>query len=390
MLTAFATLRSCAREAINTMAPDRSKPIKSSFLGTFTLVFVAIAAFFVIDTFLEKTEQAESQAEAARFFREGQAQMQQGHSGDAVRQFQAALSIARGNRDYELALAQALVASGRLADAEAAVSELLQHDSTDGAANLILARILAGQGSLADAISYYHRAIYGHWKQDAGQNRVKARFELVDLLAKHNSKEELLAELLPLEEEASENIATRERVGNLFLAAGSPARAANVFHGILNDHPQNADAYAGLGEAEFASGNYRSALTDFVTASRVDPDNAAIRKRVDMSNQVLSLDPTRRGLDSDERYRRSAKLLGTILDDVNQCIGPNPTQTLQEVMDSARQALKHRVGASRQAAAIDTNLDLAEQLWQSRKTDCKQAVAESEQPLALVLAKVAQ
>ena len=370
------------------MASDQSRTFKPTILGTFALVFAAIAALFVVDTFLAKTERSESQAEAARFFREGQSVMQQGHSGDAIRQFQAALSIARGNRDYELALAQALVASHRPADAEAAISDLLQHDSTDGAANLILARILTGQGSIPEAISYYHRAIYGHWKQDAAQNRVKVRFELVDLLARQNSKEELLAELLPLEEEVPDDLETRERFGDLFLAAGSPARAAEVFHGLLRDHPQDAGAYAGLGEAELARGNYRSALTDFLTASRLQPDNLATRKRVDLCNQVLSLDPTRRGLDPDERYRRSVKLLGMVLDDVSECIGTARTQASQEVMDSARQALKRRASAPGQAEAIDTNLDLAEQLWDIRKTDCKQVVGESEQPLARVIAEI--
>ena len=39
-----------------------------SFLGTFGLVFLAIAVLFVADTFLAKTERAESLVEARRLF----------------------------------------------------------------------------------------------------------------------------------------------------------------------------------------------------------------------------------------------------------------------------------------------------------------------------------
>ena len=58
-------------------------------------------------------------------------------------------------------------------------------------------------------------------------------------------------------------------MGRLFLLAGSPARAADVFRGILHDSPANAEAHAGLGEAEFARDNYRAAQRRFSGRSTV-------------------------------------------------------------------------------------------------------------------------
>ncbi len=252
-----------------------------------------------------------------------------------------------------------------------------------------MARVLVRQGRIPEAVSYYHRAIYGQWQQDPGGNRARTRFELADLLARQSSKEELLAELLPLQEEAPNDVDTQKHIARLFLAAGAPARAAEVFREVLRQHRQDdPEARAGLAEAEFAQGNYRAAETDSLAAARLNPDDDADRKRADLSRRVLELDPTARGLDAPERYRRSVKVLAMTLDDLGQCAVSPPAS--QELVDSAKKAAQRRVNPSGQDDAFDDNLDLAEQLWQVRKKECTQPVRESDEPLALVLAKVAQ
>lgn len=313
--------------------------------------------------------------------------MQGGRYAEAVERFKDAISIDRDNRDYRLALADALLAAKNFMEAESTLSELLQRDSTDGDANLAMARVLVGESKIAEGISFYHRAIYGQWRTDAAQNRLKVRFELVDLLARQNAKEELLAELLPLQDAASADLQTRKRIGELFLSAGSPVRAADVFQDILRRDSENADAYAGLGEAEFARGNYQPARTDFLNASRLKPEDAGIRKRLELCEQIISLDPTRRGLASNERYQRSLKLVALALDEINRC---SRTSAPQELVDSASKALKARVPELRQNAATEANLDLTEQLWQARGKDCASSVPASDDPLALLLAKIAQ
>ena len=178
-------------------------------------------------------------------------------------------------------------------------------------------------------------------------------------------------------------------MGRLFLLAGSPARAADVFRGILHDAPANADAYAGLGEAEFARGNYRAAQRDFQTALRLAPDDQATRRRLDLCNELLMLDPTMRGLGPVERFRRSLKLVELTLDETSQCIGQNPSPELRGLLDKAGKALKAHVSAAHQSEVSESNLDLAEQLWQARKKECKSPPA-ADSPLALVLARLAQ
>jgi tetratricopeptide (TPR) repeat protein len=361
-----------------------------SFLGTFALVFLAIAALFATDIFLAKTERAESQVEAARLFGQGRVLMQRGEYAEAIERIKDAMAIERGNRDYLRTLAQALFTAGKTADAESSLTELLQSDSTDGLASLIMGRVLVKEGRFAEAVSYFRRAIYGHWNEDAVGNQLRARFELIDLLAQHNLKEELLAELLPAQDQSPRDVKTQTRLGRLFLLAGSPARAADVFRGILHDAPANADAYEGLGEAEFARGHYRAAQRDFQDTLRLAPDDQAARRRLDSCNEVLMLDPTTRGVSARERFSRSLKLVELTLGETSQCAGQNPSPELRGLLDEAARALLNaRVSTTHRSEASESNLELAEQLWQARKRECK-SPPDTDSPLALVLARLAQ
>jgi Flp pilus assembly protein TadD len=360
----------------------------SSFLRTFGLTFLAIAALFVADTFLARTEQAETMVEAAHESEQGRILIQRGKNAEAIQRIKDAVANARGNRDYRRLLAQAQFAAGRNADAETTLTDLLQSDSTDGLASLTMGRVLVGEGRF-EAISYFHRAIDGRWNQDPAGNRLRVSFELVELLAQRKSKEELLAELLPLHEQAPSDPKTRTGIGRLFLLAGSPARAADILRGLLRDSPANAEAHAGFGEAEFAQGNYRAAQRSFQVALRLAPDDQATRQHLDLCDERLALDPTVRGLGPPERFERSLKLIELTIKNIGQCIGQNPSPELRKLLDEAGKALKARVGVARQSEVAESHLDLAEQLWQARKKDCKSA-PDNDSPLALVLAKLGQ
>jgi tetratricopeptide (TPR) repeat protein len=370
--------------------PQEPTVTGGSFLRILTFTFVAIGVLFTLDTFLESKEASEEHAEAARLFREGNQLMKQSSYADAVERFKDAVSSERNNREYRQALAESLLAAGKLEEAHTTLTDMLEEDSTDGAANLVMARVLLKEGRPTEAVSFYHRAIYGHWNTDAAANRVKVRFELVDLLTRQNSKEDLLAELLPLQEEAPNDLATSKRLGQLFIAAGSPARAADIFREVLRQTPQDPDAYAGLGAAEFSRGNYQTALTDFSAAARLNPDDESIQRKLELCSQVLTLDPTRRGLPSSERYARSLKLLELTLNETEPCTGTASPQPTKDLLDEAHKALKARVPRSRQSETYESNLDLAERLWQVRTKECAQTAPQPNQPLPLVLAKIAQ
>ena len=339
-------------------------------MTTFGLVFLAIAALWVADTFLARMERSESAVESGRLFAEGRALMARGDNLGAIERIRDALSIERTNRYYQQTLAQTQLAAGKTADAEATLNGLLQSDPTDGQANLIMGRVLVKERRFPEAISYFHRAIYGQWERDAAQNRLRVRFELIDLLAQRDSKEDLLAELLPVQDQVPRDLETRVRMGRLFLRAGSPMRAADIFRGIVQEAPAKAEGYAGLGESEFAQADYPEAQRHFETALRLSPDDDGVRKRLELCGDLLALDPTLRGLSPAERLGRSRKLVDLAREEVSECAAP---------------------GSFNQAAGqvTEANLDLAEELWQVRAKECK-SQPSADDPLSLVMARLAR
>jgi tetratricopeptide (TPR) repeat protein len=157
----------------------------------------------------------------------------------------------------------------------------------------------------------------------------------------------------------------------------------------LHDAPTSAEPYAGLGEAEFARGNYRAAQHSFQTAVRLAPNDVSSLQRLDTCNKLLTLDPTSRGLNQAERFRRSVKLLELTAAETSQCVGQRASPHLAELLDDAGRVVKVHGATSHQSELSESNLDLAERLWQARKRECSSPAA-TDSPVALVLAKLAQ
>jgi tetratricopeptide (TPR) repeat protein len=361
----------------------------ASFLGTFALIFLTIAGLLVVDSFLARIDRVENRSAARHLYDEGMHLVEQGRTSDATERFRSAVSSERTNPVYQRALAGALLAAGNTKDAETVLTERLERDPTDGSASLIMARALAQDGRFGPAISYYHRAIYGEWENDAVANRVRARFELVDLLARSDSKQELLSELLPLQHEAPTDLATRRRIARLFTAAGSPSRAIEIFHGILRENGRDANAYAGLAEAELERGSARRAVGYLQTAARFAPSDPEIARQLALVNQILALNPTQRGLSFEEQLRRSRSLLNQIVVALNSCPGVQDSATVQPSVRPVTSSRAPRSAAARQQA-LESNLQMAEQLWDRLRRECPKALDVSAQPVAWVLDQMIQ
>ena len=369
-------------------------PASVSFIGTFGLTLSAIVGLFLGDTFLAKLDKNENNLQAVRLFEEGRALLNASKNDQAIDRLTDAIEIDRTNRKYSRTLARAQMAAGDDSSAKATLKKLLESDSADGQSSLLMAEILCREQRYSDAVAYFHRAIYSHWSEDETANRQRARNELINLLAQQNSKQELLAELLALEQQAPADLGARVRMGNLFLQAGSPTRAMDVFRAILHADPRNVQALEGVGAAEFARANYRSAQKDFEAALHQDAHNTEIQKRLDLSNQVLELDPTLRGLGTDARFQRSTKVLALTTNELTGCINQNgspktDSPETQALLSRANELLASKTVDASQSEASEANLDLAEQLWQLKRKTCKPA-SDNDSPLALVLARQTQ
>jgi tetratricopeptide (TPR) repeat protein len=358
-----------------------------AFVATFALIFAAIAALFAADTFLADKDRAASRAEARRLFEEGKQLQANGDMREALERLRSAVGAERQNPVYQRGLAAALLAAGRLSDAQVVLTERLQRDPTDAEGSLMMARTLAREGKTRQAIAYYHRAIFGEWGESARARRVEARFELVRLLAAEHARQELLAELLPLESEAPPDAATRKRIARLYVVAGSPSRAIAIFRELVRLDRNDADAYEGLGEAELQQGSYWSARRAFASALALRPGDQRIASRLDLCDRALALDPTQRGVGASEQLRRSAALLELAVAAVDSCTGPGLATPPPALLDSARGVLARPAPASSsQDTATETRVNLAQRIWRARPSACP--VPSWARPAELVLSKL--
>jgi tetratricopeptide (TPR) repeat protein len=359
----------------------------SEFIVTFAVILAAIMGLLLFDTALARVDVAERKAYAGREFASGQALIAQGKIEAAIEHLRTASTLDGENSTYGVALAQAILADGRPTEADQMLLPLLERNETDGATNLAMARVLAKEGKLDKAKSYYHRAIYGLWPRSADKARTAARFELIDLLARANAKQELLSELLPIQDDTTNDLAQRKRIAHLFVVAGSPARAVVIFREILRRDTKDADAFVGLAEAALSLGDFATARTDLLAAQKLMPeDSSSLQSRVALTDSVISLDPTQSGLALPEQVRRSRNLVQMTLASVRKCLGVQAPQ-VAVALDSATLLLVSGRAAG-QAQSVEQNLSLAEQLWGLRRSRC--APDAQEGALALIHGRIAQ
>jgi len=361
----------------------------SEFIATFAATLAAIALLLLFDTGIAKVDARATKSHAATEYQVGESLSAQGEIREASDHFRTAASLDRDQSIYTVALAQTIVAQGHAADAEQLLLPLLDRNATDGATNLAMARVLAKQDRIEEAKSYYHRAVYGVWPAEAHRNRSAARFELIDLLAQTGDKQDLLAELLPIQDESPTDTVMRKRIAHLFVLAGSPAHASDIFRDVLRHNPRDADAYVGLADAALAMGNYPIARADLTTAQRLAPDDSTIQTRMKLADSVIAIDPTQRGLGLDEQYRRSRNLVQMTITSARKCLGADAPQ-VAAALDSVSRSLVAPSGSIPRNQAIDENLSLAGALWRMRAERCTARSPSDDQVLALVQDRIGQ
>lgn len=359
----------------------------SEFIATLAIVLAAIVGLVLFDTALARVDVAARKTYAAREFDIGKQLVGQGKIDAGLEHIRTATMLDNDNAAYGIALAQTTLADGRPAEAAEMLAPLLERNDTAGATNLAIARVLTNEGRIPEAKSYYHRAIYGFWPKGAEKNRTTARFELIDLLARENSTQELLAELLPIQDDSTNDAAQRKRIAHFFVVAGSPARAVTIFRDLLRRDPRDPESYVGLAEAALSIGDFGTARTDLLAAQKLMPDDSSsLKPRLALTDSVISMDPTQSGLALPEQVRRAKNLLQLTLASVRKCLGVQAPQ-VAVALDSATLLLVSG-RAAEGAVSVEQNLSLAEQLWGLRRSRC--AKEGNDGALALIHNRISQ
>jgi Flp pilus assembly protein TadD len=359
----------------------------AEFIATLAIVLAAIVGLVLFDTALARIDVTARKTSAAREFAVGKQMVAQGKIEAGVEHIRTATMLDSDNSTYGIVLAQTTLAEGRPAEAEQMLTPLLERNERDGATNLAMARVLASEGKVAEAKSYYHLAIYGLWPKGTEKDRTAARFELIDLLGRENATQELLAELLPIQDDSTNDAAQRKRIAHFFVVAGSPARAVTIFRELLRRDPRDPESYVGLAEAALSIGDFGTARTDLLAAQKLMPDDSsALKSRLALTDSVISMDPTQSGLALPEQVRRAKNLLQLTLTSVRKCLGVQAPQ-VAVALDSATLLLVSGAAAG-QAQSVEQNLSLAEQLWGLRRSRC--AREGNDGALALIHNRISQ
>ena len=329
-------------------------------------VVLTLVVLFTVTTFADRAYHLARYSRAEASYRAGLALETRGRYAQAAADFRAASVYAHEDGKYRFALAETLMALKRWNEAETYLLELRAADPTSGSVNLMLARVDVEEGRYPEAVDNYHRAIFGSWPDHPQQNRIAARFELIKLLERDGRQKDVLAELL---QQAGDipagDTATQQRVADALLAYGSPEHAADVYHAILSAHPRDAAAEEGLGDAEFATGDFAGAHRSFDSAARFGGSLPGLARRLALTNSILELDPTMFRLTANQRFERARELLQRTLDASAGC--PLPA----DVTSTADQALAQAKRRMRNGETLEM-LMLAQGLWRDRVAACPQ------------------
>lgn len=295
----------------------RQRPVMLMLLTALTvLLFVGVSG-------LSRAYRDQQTSLGSRWFDRGVADLKAQRYPAAARDFRAALLYSRDNYTYQLSLAEALLGMKQTGAASAYLLNLWDRQPEDGLVNLELARIAAQKGQLAQAVRYYHDAVYAVWPRDQETQRREARLELIDLLLRNKEKAQAQAELIALAENENENPVQSQLLGDLFFRADDYPRALAEYRVTLKADPHNARALAGSGYAAYEVGDYPVAQHYLQEAVKRDPNDTESTQRLQMTEMVLRLDPFRRHISTAERNRLVIEAFVTAGQRLQKCAVPN-------------------------------------------------------------------
>jgi len=359
--------------------PPAARTPTAALGGIVAVLVVAVMAL----AFLSYVYRTQRDTRARRYVKQANELMQANRYDEAVGLYRSALSISHSS-DQRLELAQALAKAGHFNEAETYFREMLHEKPNSGPANLGLGRLLLQEGDAEQAVTDYHRAIYGAWPKDGQANREEVRLELIGELGKVGAKPLARAELLELRARGLADPALARRVAHLLLQYDLPKDAEAVYRELAQRNNKDAAAYAGLGEAELALNDFASAETALRRAVRLEPQNAAYRTRLQVVQQIVEIDPSVGGLRPSERLAASRKLLAAALGSLDRCLATETAPPADAVRKLAEEG--HKALAARRPGG-DSDILLAQRLWGERVMACGPATPD-EEPVSRVMARM--
>ena len=291
--------------------------------ATIIISLVAVGVLlFAVAWVLTRTFERRRDALARRWFNAGQQALTASQPQTAVADLRSALFY-KDDDLYRLRLAEALAQANYTDQAKAYLLNLWEERPGSGNINLELARVAAQQHNTADAMRYYHGAIFGVWESDAIERRLETRLELVRFLLQQNQTSSAYAEISSLAASIPpDNPEMRTTAGDLFARTGDSANALTQYEMALKNDPHSFAALSGAAREAFASGKFRRAKQHLNAALREHPDDSALITLLEQTDLVLASDPLERYLPREQRVQRALTAFNQAGVRLQQCGAP--------------------------------------------------------------------
>lgn len=271
---------------------------------------VLLVALFAFTAFVARQYHRTVHRLGDQWFAKGEAAMGSDQTAAAIADYRNALVYKPDDDTFQYHLALALARTGREDEAQSYLLSLLTESPGSGPINLALARVAVNLNRNADAIRYYHSAIYGVWTLDPLQQRWEVRRELCEYLLNRRDLREAEPDLIALSQEAPPNDPRREKIaGDLLLRAALWSRALAAYRAVLAVNRRDADALAGAGRAAFELAMFSDAADYFKRLppqARAAPD---VQDEFAMAQEAATMNALRPGLRASEAAKRAARAL---------------------------------------------------------------------------------
>jgi len=355
-------------------------PARRSVLVLLALTLTAILAFGLVSRLVARYKENERQL-AWHVYEQGMSLFKAGDPTRALDNFRTALTYDPDNYEYQLSLARALRDSGNLAEAETYLSSLWQRNPEDGVINLAMGRLAARRNSVADALRYYHNAVYGAWTTDPEAHRRNARLELIRFLIQRKENALAESELITLVQTLPPDPALNLEAAGLYMDIQDYDQALAAYESVLKVDPHNHAALAGAGQAAFQLGRYRTAQQYLAQSVEADADDQPSQSALDTTNIILSVDPFRRHISDAERNRRLVGAFNRAGQRLQSCADsaainlnaptspPNPLQILHASWNKLQPQLQS-LGSSAAIDLPDSIMDLVSQVESQTAQQC--------------------
>ena len=256
-------------------------------------------------------------------YRNGQQLLAQGRVDEAILAFRNALAQTPQDVKARAALGLALVQSGHLNEASSYLAEVARLDPENRPALVGLAQIAIAEGDKKEALLLFRKALSKEWPAQEESKRKSAQLEYAALLSDAGRRNESISMLRSIIDQSGDDSAAGKKAAEMVKAIGPPEQVEEAYAALAIRFPADVGVWLPLGDARFAADKDDAALDAYRHAAQADPDNEEARRAVARVEEILRLDPSRRGLSVRERARRWDEILQRVLDAAAAC-GPSP------------------------------------------------------------------